>query len=118
MATRDPRNRVSKFQKNPDNTPIANRQLLMHGDRMQGEFDFDMRSVHCAWNFDRTEHKELACPIGVLAGLFGTLEPDFSGPKWPFPSILFAKHIKITQSRTSPKLERFEAARMRLTTVS
>src|SRR5699024_8522934 len=36
------------------------------------------------------------CPlaIGVLAGLFGTLKPDFSGLKWPLPSILFAKHIK------------------------
>ena len=56
------------------------------------------RYAHCAWNFVRTEHKELACLIGVLAGLFGTLKPDFSGPRWPFPSILFAKHIKMTQS--------------------
>src|SRR5699024_6042898 len=63
----------SKVPKSPAKMPIANGQLLMHGDRMQGEFDFDKRSVHCAWNFDRTEYKEFACPIGVLAGLFGTL---------------------------------------------
>src|SRR5699024_3120705 len=90
-----PKKSGSKVLKSPAKTPIANGQLLMHGNRMQGEFDFDMRSVHCAWNFDRTEHKELACPIGAVAGLFGTLQPDVSGPKWPFPSILFAKH-KVT----------------------
>ena len=69
---------------------------MQHSDRMQGEFEFDMRSAHCAWNFDRTEHKELACPIAVLAALFGTLDLDFSGPKWPFLSILFAKRSKMT----------------------
>ena len=34
-----------KVPKNPAKTPIANGQLLMHGDRMQGEFEFDMRSA-------------------------------------------------------------------------
>ena len=87
-----------KVPKSPAKTPIANGQLLMHGDRMKWEFEFDMRSVHSAWNFDRTEHKEFGCPIGVLAAFFGTLKPDFSGPKWPLPSILFAKHIKMAQS--------------------
>src|SRR5699024_5068647 len=38
------------------------------------------------------------CPIGVLAVFFGTLDPDFSGPKWPFLSVLFAKHSKMTPS--------------------
>src|SRR5699024_11190837 len=44
------------------------------------------------------QNTELACPIAVLAAFFGTLAPDFSGPKWPFLSVLFAKRSKMTPS--------------------
>ena len=43
----------------PDKSCFDNltKTSIGHGDRMQGEFEFDMRSAHCAWNFDRREHK-------------------------------------------------------------
>ena len=95
MATEiGPEKSGSKVPKSPAKTPIANGQLLMHGDRMQGEFDFDMRSVHCAWNFDRTEHKELACPIGVLAGFLELWNPISRVPSGHFLQFFLQNILK------------------------
>ena len=83
MATRGPRNRNPKFQKKRSQNAywqwaFAHARTVQHGDRMQGEFEFDMRSA--------TAH----------GTLIAQNTKSFSGPKWPLPSILFAKHIKIT----------------------
>ena len=88
----------SKVPKNPAKTPIGHANSLCS---VRSKFH-----AQCALRISKSNSPCMRSPcmsncplaIGVLAGFFGTLKPDFSGPKWPLPSILFAKHLKMTQS--------------------
>ena len=80
-----------KVPKSPAKTPIGHANSLCS---VRSKFH-----AQCALRISKSNSPCMRSPcmsncplaIGVLAGFFGTLEPDFSGPEWLFPSILFCK---------------------------
>src|SRR5699024_7289186 len=99
MATWGPRNRDPKFQKAQPKRLLDRLALCVLCDQSSMrsrtahiEFEF---SLHAVTVLHGPCLSNCLLPIGVLVSLS---KHDFSGPKWPFLSVLFAKRSKMTPS--------------------
>src|SRR5699024_4818220 len=89
----------SKIPKSAAKTPIGHANSVLCAIKVPCavrtahiEFEF---SLHAVTVLHDPCLSKCPFPIGVLVRLS---KHDFSGPKWPFPSILFAKRSKMTPS--------------------
>src|SRR5699024_3552632 len=92
----------SKVPKNAAKTPIGHANSLCS---VRPKFH---AQSHCAYRIRillacghraaRSVHEQMPIANRRFCCVFGTLDPDFSSPKWPFLSVLFAKRSKMTPS--------------------